>query len=121
MDYMNNQDNFESRQPPRVSTLEPSAQPSQVSPGKSAATTSMILGIIAAVFLLFGSGAVVSGALGIVGLIYAKKAKKSGYDGVARTVGFVLSLIGLIVGCIALVVAFIAFAGILTAAIKMNI
>ena len=117
MDYMDNQDNFESRQSPRISTLEPSAQPSQVSPGKSDATTSMILGIIAAVFLLFGSGAgaIVSGTLGIVGLIYAKKAKKAGYEGVARTLGFVLSLIGLIVGCIALVIVFVMLAGALIA------
>ena len=69
-------------------------------PGKSAATASMVLGIISVVLWFFGYSAIVSVILGIIGLVLAGNAKKAGFDGSVRTAGFVLSLIGLIGGAV---------------------
>lgn len=103
MDNMGNQDNFGSQTP-------------QSPPGKGAATTSMVLGIISVVFWFFNVLAFVSVVLGIVGLICAGNAKKAGYEGGIRTAGFVLSLIGLIGGGIVFV-ACVACAGVLGSAV----
>ena len=72
-------------------------------PGKGAATASLVLGIIAVVCWFFGSFAIVSVILGIIGIVMASNAKKAGYDGGLQIAGFVLSLIGLIGGAIAFV------------------
>ena len=45
-------------------------------PGKSNATASLVLGIIAVVFWFFGYSSILSVILGIVGLIQASKAKE---------------------------------------------
>ena len=78
-------------------------------PGKSNATASLVLGIIAVVFWFFGYSSILSVILGIVGLIQASK----DLDAI-RTAGFVLSLIGLIGGALAFVacVACVSCAGI---------
>jgi predicted amidophosphoribosyltransferase len=68
--------------------------------GKTAATVSMILGIIAVSLCLFGYSAIVSVILGIIGLVFASKSKTAGFIGGTRTAGFVLSLIGLIGGSV---------------------
>ena len=83
-------------------------------PGKSNATASLVLGIIAVVFWFFGYSSILSVILGIVGLIQASKAKDLGYQDAIRTAGFVLSLIGLIGGALAFVacVACVSCAGI---------
>lgn len=83
-------------------------------PGKSNATASLVLGIIAVVFCFFGYSAILSVILGIIGLVQASKAKELGYEDTVRTAGFILSLIGLIGGALAFVacVACISFAGI---------
>lgn len=83
-------------------------------PGKSNATASLVLGIIAVVFWFFGYSSILSVILGIVGLIQASKAKELGYLDAIRTAGFVLSLIGLIGGALAFVacVACVSCAGI---------
>ncbi len=47
-------------------------------PGKSAATASLVLGIIAAVLWFFGMTSILSVILGIIGLILAGNAKKLG-------------------------------------------
>lgn len=72
-------------------------------PGQGAATGSLVCGIIAVVCWFFGYTTIVSLILGIIGLVMASKAKKEGYVGGMRTAGFVLSLIGVIVGAIVLV------------------
>ena len=72
-------------------------------PGKGAATASLVLGIVSVVCWFFGYGAILSVILGIVGLVMASNAKKAGFNDGIRTAGFVLSLIGLIGGAIALV------------------
>ena len=58
-------------------------------PGKSNATASLVLGIIAVVFWFFGYSSILSVILGIVGLIQASKAKELGYLDAIRTAGFV--------------------------------
>ena len=54
-------------------------------PGKSNATASLVLGIIAVVFWFFGYSSILSVILGIVGLIQASKAKELGYLDAIRT------------------------------------
>ena len=76
--------------------------------GKNAAVTSMVLGIGAGVLGFFSFAAVVSVVLGIIGLVYANKAKTEGFRGGFYTAGFVLSLIGLIGGAIVVIVSIIA-------------
>lgn len=67
-------------------------------PGKSAATASLVLGIIAVVCWFFGYSALISIVCGGIGLYCAGKSKAAGFDGGIRTAGFILSLIGLIGG-----------------------
>ncbi len=87
-------------------------------PGKNAAIASLVLGIIAVVFWFFGTFTVVlpffSIVLGIVGLILAGRAKKAGYTESIRTAGFVLSLLGLIVGAIVFVSCLACFGAVST-------
>ena len=68
----------------------------------------MVLGIVAVVLWFFSFAAVVSVVLGIIGLVYANKAKTEGFRGGFYTAGFVLSLIGLIGGAIVVIVSIIA-------------
>ncbi len=58
-------------------------------PGKSAATASLVLGIIAVVLWFFGMTSILSVILGIIGLILAGNAKKAGFVGGIQTAGFV--------------------------------
>ena len=69
-------------------------------PGKSAATTSLVLGIIAVVCWFFGYSSILSIILGIIGLVLASNAKNAGFNDGIRSAGFVLSLIGLIGGAV---------------------
>ena len=66
--------------------------------GKNLAIASLVLGIIAIVLWFFGYSAIGSVLCGIIGLVCASNAKKQGFSGGLQTAGFVLSLIGLIVG-----------------------
>ena len=72
-------------------------------PASGAAMASMILGIVSLVFCLFGEGAFVSVITGIVGIVQASNAKKAGNTSAQRTAGFVMSLIGLILGSLVFV------------------
>lgn len=83
-------------------------------PGQGAATGSLVCGIIAVVCWFFGITTIGSLILGIIGLVLASKAKKEGYVGGMRTAGFVLSLIGVIVGAIVLI-ACVVLGGMLAA------
>jgi hypothetical protein len=67
-------------------------------PGKSQAITSLVLGIISIALWFFGYTAIGSLVLGIVGIVMAVNSKKLGYNGPMRTAGFVLSIIGVIIG-----------------------
>ena len=84
-------------------------------PGQGAATGSLVCGIIAVVCWFFGYTTIISLILGIIGLVMASKAKREGYTGGMRTAGFVLSLMGVIVGAIVLV-ACVVLAGVLVGA-----
>lgn len=72
-------------------------------PGKVAAIASLACGIISVVLPWFGYSALLSVVLGIVGLVLAGNAKKAGFTSGIRTAGYVLSLIGLILGCLVFV------------------
>lgn len=87
---------------PETNNYTPPTPPNDP-PGKSNATASLVLGIIAVVLWFFGYSAIISVILGIVGLIQASKAKELGYEDTTRTAGFILSLIGLIGGALAFV------------------
>ena len=119
MENMDDRDYSKSWQSSQASAPSPAGHPSQDPPGKSAAITSMILGIISAVFVFFGRGGIASAILGIIGLIYAKNAKKAGYEDVTETIGFVLSLVGLIVGGIAFVVNCLALIRVFAATARL--
>lgn len=81
--------------------------------GESNATASLVLGIIGAVL---GFTGLIPFVLGIIGLVQANKAKKLGCNNSSSTAGFVLSLISVILGGIAIVVIFILFSSIITIA-----
>ena len=80
-------------------------------PGKSAATASLVLGIISVVFWFFGYSSILSVILGVIGLVLASNAKSVGYEDGVRTAGFILSLIGVIGGALVFV-ACVACAGV---------
>lgn len=82
-------------------------------PGKSAATASLVLGIISVVFWFFGYSAILSVILGVIGLVLASNAKSVGYEDSIRTAGFILSLIGVIGGALVFV-ACVACVGVLS-------
>ena len=69
-------------------------QPPAPLPGKHEATVAMVLGIVSCALLVFGYTALGSVVTGIIGLIY------SGFNGTPRPVGYVCSLIGLILGAL---------------------
>ena len=71
--------------------------------GKNAAVASLVLGIISFECWFFGTGALFSVVLGIIGIVMSGNAKRQGYYGGLQTAGFVLSLLGLIGGVIVLI------------------
>lgn len=79
------------------------------------ALASMVLGIVACVFVFFGYGAFVGIILGVIGLILGINAKKEGPSGMA-TAGIVLSIIAIsicalgLIACVACVGCFSAAA-----------
>ena len=62
--------------------------------------TIVVLGIIGVLCWFMGWSSILSVILGVVGLIFAGKAKSAGYESSIRTAGFVLSLISLIGGAL---------------------
>ncbi len=85
-------------------------------PGKGAAITSLVLGIIAivlwfpslvSIYAIFCP--ILSLILGIIGIVFAGRARKQGYTGGIRTAGFVFSLIGLIGGIIFIICCVLIF------------
>ncbi len=84
-------------------------------PGQSAATASLVCGIISVVLWFFGYSSLVSVILGIIGLVLAGNAKRAGNNSGIRTAGFVLSLIGLLGGVLAFIacIACVGVVGIL--------
>ena len=66
-------------------------QPPGPQPGKHEATVAMVLGIVSCALLIFGYTALGSIVTGIIGLIYASRAKSLGFNGTPRTVGYARS------------------------------
>ncbi len=91
----------------------------QDTPGKSDAIGSMVLGIIAIVFLFFGWSSVISVIMSIIGLILASNAKKKGYTGGMQTAGFVLCIINLF-GGILIFIACVACTGLGIASLSLT-
>ncbi len=77
-------------------------RPQGEQPGRSDAVTSLVLGVASLLLWCFGYTAIGSVVLGIIGLVYARKAREAGFEGSLRTAGHVCSLIGLIGGCFVL-------------------
>lgn len=73
-------------------------------PGKGLAIASLILGIIAASCVFFGTGAIAGVVCGIVGLVLNSKAKNAGFAGGLLKAGFILNLIGLIASAVSFVI-----------------
>lgn len=84
-------------------------------PGKNAAVTSLVLGIIGVACFIFGYTSIASLVLGVIGLVFASNAKKAGFNGSIRTAGFILSVISVIGGAL-FFVACVACVGIMGAA-----
>lgn len=80
-------------------------------PGQNDAVVSLVLGILSVVLWFFGYSSFLSIVLGVLGLVYASKSKRLGFNGGIRTAGFVLSLIGVTGGAI----VFIACVGVISA------
>ena len=93
---------------------QPYGQPAQKLPGQGAATAALILGIIGMVCALCLTFGIISVGCGIAGVIVAGNAKKQGYQGSMRTVGFILSLLSLIFGALE-IVACIGCIGVISA------
>ncbi len=75
----------------------------QDTPGKGKAVGSLVCGIISLVFCCFSVSVItafLAPILGIVGLVLAGMAKNDGFVGGMQTAGFVLSLIGTILGAV---------------------
>ena len=88
--------------------------PNGAQPGKGAATASLVLGIVSVVFWFFGMGAIVGLITGIIGIICSVNAKKAGFVGGIQTAGLVCSIIG-VVGSAIVFVACVACVGTLGA------
>ena len=86
----------------------------QKNTGESNATASLVLGIIGAVF---GFTGLIPFVLGIIGIVQSNKAKKMGCNNSSATAGFILSLISVIVGGIAVAVILVLFSSLFTVAV----
>lgn len=72
-------------------------------PGKKPAVTSMILAVMAFLYLMFVPMYITSFftlILGIVGLVQAIRAKRLGYSGVIRAIGLILAIIDITVSAL---------------------
>ncbi len=83
-------------------------------PGQNDAVVSLVLGILSVVLWFFGYSSFLSIVLGVLGLVYASKSKRLGFNGGIRTAGFVLSLIGVTGGAIVFI-ACVACVGVISA------
>lgn len=68
--------------------------------GKGQAIAALVLGICSLVCCWEGYGALIGLACGVVGMIMASQAKKKGNESTMRKLGFVFSLIGIILSAI---------------------
>ena len=83
-------------------------------PGKKQAVTSMILAVMAFLYLMLVPMYITSFftlILGILGLVQAIRAKKLGYNGVIRAVGLLLSIVDIAVSALLIAVLIIALVG----------
>ncbi len=80
--------------------------------GSGHAIASLIVGIIAILFLLAGPGlGFITVILGIIGLILGSGARRRGYTGSMATIGKVLSIISIIIGIIYVILFILLITG----------
>lgn len=76
--------------------------------GKTQATIALVLGCLSVVlcFFIFSSADrfLFAAIFGIIGLVFARKAKKSGDTSTLRKLSIVLSCIGIVIGAVGVVV-----------------
>lgn len=82
--------------------------------GKTQGITSLVLGIVSVLSCFTGIGALIGVITGIIGLVYANKAKRNGYKEGIQTGGFVSSLVGLIVSAIEVILIIVLFGSIVS-------
>lgn len=87
------------RQPEARQTVENKGT-SQNEPGHSEAMVSLICGIVSCACWFLGISSIISVVAGIIGLIFSANAKKLGNDSNMRKAGFILSLVGLVIGAV---------------------
>lgn len=87
--------------------------------GHKEALTSLVLGIVSCVSVFFGAFAFVGIACGIVGLVFANKAKILENEESIRKAGFILSLIGTIVSALVFLFVGLIFGSIFSAAVAL--
>ena len=86
-------------------------QENQEQPGKRQATISLVIAVIAFLYLMFVPLYVTSFftfVLGIVGLIQAARAKKRGFVGAIRTIGLLLSVLNTAISVLLIVIPVIS-------------
>lgn len=82
--------------------------------GKRPAVVSMILAVIAFLYLMFVpmyATAFFTLILGIIGLVQAIRAKRLGYNGVIRVIGLLLAIIDIAVSVLLIAVLIVALVG----------
>ena len=83
----------------------------QTMPGRKQAVVSMILAVIAFLYLMLVpvyATAFFALALGIIGLVQAIRAKRLGYNGAIRAVGLLLSIVDIAVSALLIIVLVVA-------------
>lgn len=95
-----NGQNFSQQGQPYNGTTQYGSNGAPVQPEHNLAIATLVLGIASIVFFFGGVSALLSIACGIAGVITSSKAKKAGNTEAIRQIGFVMSLVGVIVGAI---------------------
>lgn len=83
-------------------------------PGKRPAVISMILAVVAFLYLMFVpvyATAFFTLILGIIGLVQAIRSKKLGYNGVIRAIGLILAIVDIAVSVLLIAVLIVALVG----------
>ena len=95
-----NRQNFSQQGQPYNGTTQYGSNGAPVQPEHNLAIATLVLGIASIVFFFKRVSALLSIACGIAGVIISSKAKKAGNTEAIRQIGFVMSLVGVIVGAI---------------------
>ena len=78
------------------------------------AIVALVLGICSCASCFLGVGAIIGVALGIVGIVFSRKATKAGNEETINKAGFVLSVIGLCVSGVVFLATLFIFGALAT-------